>query len=1244
MARLAGRFRIRLAVGGGFLALALVASGITAGSATAATDPCAPLVNPVVCENSKTGSPPAEWDIFEAGDDSIQGFATDISVNRGQTINFKIKTTASAYTIDIYRLGWYNGNGARKITSVTPSAHLPQSQPECITDPATEIYDCGVWAVSASWTVPANTVSGVFIAKLRRPDNGDTSHITFIVRDDSSTSALFLQTSDATWHAYNMYGGSNFYHGGNNGRAYKISYNRPFGTRGNNPEDFLFSNEYPMLRFLERNGYDVSYTTNVDSDRRGELIKNHQVFLSVGHDEYWSGQQRANVEAARDAGVNLAFFSGNESYWRTRWETSKDGSATAYRTLVCYKETWNNAKIDPAAEWTGTWRDPRFSPPSNGGRPENALTGTAYMSNSTDLAVQVPAEQGKYRLWRDTGLASLAAGQTATLAPHTVGYESNEDLDNGFRPAGLIRLSTTVGPTPEYLRDYGNTVTPGTTTHHLTLYRADSGALVFSAGTIQWAWGLDEQHDGTVEPADPRMQQATLNLLADMGAQPATRMSGLVTPTASTDSIAPTTTITSPASGSSVTNGSQVTVQGTAADTGGGRVAGVEVSTDGGTSWHPATGTTSWSYPFYTNGAGTQAVLVRAIDDSVNIGQPATLSLNLTGPSTIFGARVPPTPTVADGGGYELGVKFKPQTDGFLTGIRFYKGTTNTGTHVGSLWSSGGTRLARATFTGETGSGWQQVTFATPVAVTAFTTYVASYYAPNGHYAAEQSFFTAADFVSAPLTAPRSLGAGGNGVYREGAGFPSASYKDTNYYVDVLFTSSNAAGPVVVSALPLPDSTDVPVTTRPSVVFSKAVNPATIQFNLTASGGGSVPGSTSYDSATKTATFTPATALGSEQVYRASVQAGDTQGNAMESPRTWSFTTALDPSVAKLFGTDAVPGETSVNDTRSVELGVKFVASTSGSVVGVRFYQGPGNTGPHTGSLWSASGTLLARVTFPDNAGVGWQTARFATPVTVTAGTTYVASYFAPEGHYAADGNFFVAPYTNGPLTAPAGSNGVYQYAATTGFPTESYNSSNYWVEPLFVSDGGGPTPGPTGSPSPTPSASPTPSPTGTSPPPWPTDGSVTIFTPTDNPASANWNDKTAVEVGVRFRSDVDGVVTGVRFYKGPANTGVHTGSLWTTGGQLLGSGTFQNESGSGWQTVTFAQPIAISAGTTYVASYHTTVGYYAVTVGAFNNPLDRPPLHAAANGGVYRYGAGSAFPNQGTPHNYWVDVMFRTP
>src|SRR5439155_835008 len=104
---------------------------------------------------------------------------------------------------------------------------------------------------------------------------------------------------------------------------------------------FLYS-EYPMIRWAESNGYDTSYFTDVDSDRLGSLIQNHKVFMSVGHDEYWSANQRANVETARAAGVNLAFFSGNEVYWKTYLANSIDASNTPNRTLVTYKDTLQN--------------------------------------------------------------------------------------------------------------------------------------------------------------------------------------------------------------------------------------------------------------------------------------------------------------------------------------------------------------------------------------------------------------------------------------------------------------------------------------------------------------------------------------------------------------------------------------------------------------------------------------------------------------------------------------------------------------------------------------------------------------------------------------------------------------------------------------------------------------------------------------------------------------------------------------
>ena len=651
---------------------------------TTGVDPCSPGGNPIVCENSKAGNPSSEWDVSGAGDASIQGYATDISVNRGQTVGFKINTPSSNYRLDIYRMGYYNGNGARLVASVEPSAVLPQNQPACLAHSATGLIDCGNWTESASWAVPANATSGIYFAKAIREDGANTgaSHIVFIVRDDTSTSDILFQTADTTWQAYNTYGGNSFYTGSPAGRAYKVSYNRPFNTRSvDNGQDWVFNAEYPMVRWLEANGYNVSYFTGVDSDRRGNLIGQHKIFLSNGHDEYWSGAQRANLETARDTdGVHLAFFSGNEVFWKTRWENniinSSGGLGTnSYRTLVCYKETHAGAKIDPLPNvWTGTWRDPRFSPPADGGQPENALMGTIFTVNDgATTSITVPEADGKMRFWRNTSVASLTTGSSATLPFGTLGYEWDEDLDNGFRPSGLVRLSTTEVANAPVLTDYGSNFGSGTANHALTLYKAASGAIVFGAGTVQWAWGLDSNHDRAGTPINVSMQQATVNLFADMGIQPGAIQSGLLPATASTDVTQPASIISTPSSGASVSPGSIVTISGTASDAGGGRVGGVEVSVDGGLTWHAATGRNTWTYTWpapSTN--GTVNIKTRAVDDSLNLETAgAGITVNVgTGVDT-QAPTVPGNLTASVTSGTQVSLSWTASTDNVaVTGYR----------------------------------------------------------------------------------------------------------------------------------------------------------------------------------------------------------------------------------------------------------------------------------------------------------------------------------------------------------------------------------------------------------------------------------------------------------------------------------------------------------------------------------------------------------------------------------------------
>jgi hypothetical protein len=329
----------------------------------------------------------------------------------------------------------------------------------------------------------------LYIALVIRDDTGGVSEIPFVVRNDSGHSAIQYQTSDATWEAYNAFNptagsqvdsGNSLYQcsigcppgnpGGYKG-AFAVSYNRPLQAGAIDAgRDGPFYAEFPMITFLEQNGYDVSYTTEADVDSSGSLLLNHGTLVTSGHDEYWSANQRASFMAARDHGVNLAFFTGNESFWKTQYQTSPvDG--TPERTIVSYKETHFDPPIasapnvvDPSdpPTWTGTWRDPYGGSPDDGNRPENQLTGQYFMVNAGTTDIKAPYQYAKLQLWRNTSVANLTSGsQPVTLGSGigTLGYEWDIDADNGFRPAGEIDLSaTTEANTQSFSTDYGTNV------------------------------------------------------------------------------------------------------------------------------------------------------------------------------------------------------------------------------------------------------------------------------------------------------------------------------------------------------------------------------------------------------------------------------------------------------------------------------------------------------------------------------------------------------------------------------------------------------------------------------------------------------------------------------------------------------------------------------------------------------------------------------------------------------------------
>jgi Domain of unknown function (DUF4082)/Bacterial Ig-like domain (group 2)/Putative Ig domain len=494
-------------------------------------------------------------------------------------------------------------------------------------------------------------------------------------------------------------------------------------------------------------------------------------------------------------------------------------------------------------------------------------------------------------------------------------------------------------------------------------------------------------------------------------------------------------------------------------------------------------------------------------------------------PSTTVPALVDAGPDSA----VELGVKFRSDVAGTITGIRFYKSATNTGIHVGNLWSSTGTRLATATFSGETASGWQQVTLSPPVAITANTVYVASYRSPNGHYSANLNYFATQGVDNPPLHALATGVSGGNGVYAYGATstFPTNTYNAANYWVDVMF--SPQAGPTLVSI---------------------AVTPAN-----------------------------PTVTVGGTQQFTATGTYSDASTQNLTTQVTWaSSSTAVATVNAGGLATTASAGTTTISAT---------LGAVSGS----------------TGLTVQPGALTITTAALPGG----------------TVGVAYTATLAASGG---------TPPYTwaitSGQLPAGLGLNA--STGGISGTPTAT-GTSNFTVR---VSAGAQIA---TRSLSITISQS-----------------VRTIWPSTAVPAVVDVGPDSAVELGVKFRSDAAGFVTGVRFYKSTANTGTHVGNLWSSTGTLLGTATFSGETASGWQQVTFSPAVAIAANTVYVASYRCPNGHYSGNANYFTTQgVDNPPLHALATGvsggnGVYAYGATSTFPTSTyNAANYWVDVMFST-
>ena len=676
----------------------------------------------------------------------------------------------------------------------------------------------------------------------------------------------------------------------------------------------------------------------------------------------------------------------------------------------------------------------------------------------------------------------------------------------------------------------------------------------------------------------------------------------------------------------------------------------------------------------------------------------------------------------------ELGVKFRSEVSGTITGIRFYKMPGDTSTHTGSLWSSAGTRLATGTFTNETAGGWQQLSFSIPVAISANTTYIASYHT-GGPLSYTYYYFQNSGVDVGPLHALKDGVDGPNGVFHYSAAsmFPDQTNVSGNYWADVMFVPD---GPLPASIIAYSGNSQ---STNVGTAFSRALQAKVLNASANPVSGVTV----TFTAPSTGASATFAGNIVATAVTDASGIATSLIPTANSSAGAYSVTASvagLAPVVFSLTNAPVVTGATttifgSMTPTdyyaglSPVELGVKFRSDVSGTITGIRFYKMPGDTSTHTGSLWSSTGTRLATGAFTNETAGGWQQLSFSTPVAISANTTYIASYHTGGAlsytYYYFQNSGVDAGLLHALKDGVDGPNGVFHYSAASMFPDQTNVSGNYWADVLFV---------PSGSPASViaysgnsqstivgaafPSALQIKVTDGSANPvsgltvnfTAPSSGasatfagnisttavtnasgiatsvipvannsagaySVTatvagltpvVFSLTNSPASMGpttifgsmtptdyYAGLSPVELGVKFRSDVSGTITGIRFYKMAGDTTTHTGSLWSSTGARLATGTFTNETATGWQQLSFSTPVAIAANTTYIASYHTG-GPLSYTYYYFQNSgVDAGPLHALKDGvdgpnGVFHYSAVSMFPDQtNVSGNYWADVLF---
>ena len=480
--------------------------------------------NPIQAENARPGT--SAWQIANSATapGQIEGYASATSINRGGQITFFVNTTDPSYTLQVFRLGYYGGLGGRAETSAMTLPGVVQTVPQ--PDPITGMVDCN-WTPAYTLTTsnpsdPTDWVSGVYVALLTGSHSGLQSYIMFVVRDDSRPSNILFQSAVATTQAYNSYGGKSLYtYNSTQGiAALKVSFNRPYAD-GEGTSNFM-SFEWDMMAYLEQQGYDVTYSTDVDTHTSPAQLLQHKVFLSVGHDEYWSWEMRQNVTAALNAGVNLAFFGANDVYWQIRYEASP-ATGQANRVIVCYKtlaDAEDPMAANPATYYliTDLWRNFKISYP---GLPEAQLIGEMYNGQEPMNAPVVVVNASNW-VFNGTGLSN--GSQLAGLQ----GFEADQIYPSGISPSNVIQL--THSP---------YTINGNTYYADMSLYQAGSGAWVFATGSMYFQYGLSALSPYSPSPSvvSPAAQQITQNMLNAFisgtvpGGQPTPSASPTPTPT-----------------------------------------------------------------------------------------------------------------------------------------------------------------------------------------------------------------------------------------------------------------------------------------------------------------------------------------------------------------------------------------------------------------------------------------------------------------------------------------------------------------------------------------------------------------------------------------------------------------------------------------------------------------------------------------------------------------------------------------